>query len=238
MAEMTETAEIKWSTLPLFKKIQIQGSAMTKAHHKYLDKIRIKDVVQSIEPTLRVARLVKTFTKLEDFIQTDIHPHHILKAHRGSGSVLDLAHTTLNKAHESMKSWSVELLRKGIPPEFLIEEKINDAVLGRTGSAVDYKFFCFHGEPRFFLRRYKNNRHFYYPDWTPIKHEGSVHIPQIDISSMIEAVRKLSAPFPFVRIDLYHGNDGIYFGEYTFHVCQGKQEFNMETELRFGAFWC
>ncbi|GAA3268531.1 hypothetical protein GCM10020258_39990 [Sphingomonas yabuuchiae] len=26
----------------------------------------------------------------------------------------------------------------------------------------------------------------------------------------------LSAPFPFVRVDLYDGDDGIYFGELTF----------------------
>ena len=33
---------------------------------------------------------------------------------------------------------------------------------------------------------------------------------------MIDAARALSAPFDFVRVDLYDGADGIYFGELTF----------------------
>ena len=33
---------------------------------------------------------------------------------------------------------------------------------------------------------------------------------------MVAAARALSAPFAFVRVDLYDGTDGVYFGELTF----------------------
>ena len=36
------------------------------------------------------------------------------------------------------------------------------------------------------------------------------------IASMAAAARALAAPFEFVRVDLYDGADGIYFGELTF----------------------
>jgi hypothetical protein len=57
------------------------------------------------------------------------------------------------------------------------------------------------------------------------------------LAPMIAYAKLLSAPFPFVRIDLYNGTDGVYFGEYTFHVNAGKQEFDAATERRLGAYW-
>lgn len=39
--------------------------------------------------------------------------------------------------------------------------------------------------------------------------------------SMKEIAKKLSAEFPFVRVDLYSVEDGVYFGELTFYPASG-----------------
>ena len=167
-----------------------------------------------------------------------IHLIHFqcLKAHRGSGHVLDLATITApEQAQNAMIAWRVKLQTRGLPVAFFIEEKIKDAMFE---SLADYKFFCFHGVPKLFLCRFNGNRHFYDLDYAPIKLEGSqTPMSRIDLAPMIEYAKTLSAPFPFVRIDLYNGADGIYFGEYTFHVNAGKKEFDTATERRLGAYW-
>ena len=168
-----------------------------------------------------------------------MNPNHILKAHRGSGLLLDLKTVkTVEEVRSHMNRWIQKLKQlKVTTPEFLIEEKIHDAVFGKTGNAVDYKFFCFHGKPAFFLCRFNSNRNFYDLDYKPIKLQGGKQLPPIDLAPMLEIARQLSTPFPFVRIDLYHGVDGVYFGEYTFHVNAGHREFDAATELQLGKLW-
>jgi hypothetical protein len=225
-----------WSTLPLYQKIGIEGPRLSIEYSVYLNKIKAKEIVGA---TARTAKLVRTFLNPTDFTAADINPAHILKASRGSGLLIDLAHVkTVATAHSAMTRWASELHRSRKPVEFLIEEKITDAVYGVTGNAVDYKFFCFNGEPHFFLCRSNNgeNRNFYTLEYEPLKVSGA-QLPKIDITEMAAIARTLSAPFPFVRIDLYHAVDGIYFGEFTFHVNAGGREFGTATELELGKLW-
>jgi hypothetical protein len=231
---------MSWDTLLLHQKIAIEGPRLTREFPDYLNKIKVKELVQTLAPAAKIARLVRTFRDPAEFTAADINPAHILKASRGSGTLRDLATVkTPEEARGEMSKWIRSLAE---PPEFLIEEKIKDAVLGFTGNATDYKFFCFNGEPKFFLCRFLSaqgrwNRHFYDLEYRPIKLEGNDSLPHIDLGPMIEIARKLSARFPFVRIDLYNSTEGVYFGEFTFHVCSGKREFDNETELRFGKLW-
>jgi hypothetical protein len=221
----------------LCEKIAQFGPVYTKQYGDYLNKIQVKSHV-SLVPEVKVAKLIKTFTDPAMFLESDINGDHILKASRGSGFILDLATVkTAAQVHTILRDWTARLTGKGLPCEFLIEEKITDAVYGKTGTAVDYKFFCFHGKPHFFLcRDGMDNRNFYYIDYRPLKLTGK-QLPRIDLTPMIRVAETLSAPFPFVRIDLYNGVDGVYFGEYTFHVNAGKQEFDVATERALGALW-
>ena len=183
-----------WKTIPLYRKILLRGSQLSKEHSEYLDKIKAKKIVQSIIPTLKVAKLVKTFVDPEEFMESDISSNYLLKASRGSGLILDLGKIqNTNFAHASMLRWKQTLMNKK-RSEFLIEEKIHDAVLGKTGQAVDYKFFCFHGKPQFFLVRHSGYRNFYYSDYTPMKLDGRSQLPPIDIKPMLEIASILSSP--------------------------------------------
>jgi hypothetical protein len=222
--------------VPLFQKIRKEGPILSKLHQNYLNKIQAKSIVQSIS-SVNVAKLIKTFTNPNELNADDLNPLHILKASRGSGYCIDLSGANLYTTRKKLEEWRLQLANKGLPVEFLIETKLNDAVYGITGTAVDYKFFCFHGKPAFFLCRDGKNRNFYDLQYKPLKLESTVELPYIDLTPMIHIAEELSARFEFVRIDLYNCKDGVYFGEYTFNCCEGKQEFSIELELQFGSLW-
>ena len=222
----------------LCEKIAQEGLSLNERHADYLNKIKVKTTVPATAPTAKIAKLITTFATPEEFNESHLNPNHILKASRGSGYLVDLANVkTVEQVRTHMRSWANALHKVHKPVEYLIEEKIVDAVFGSTGTAADYKFFCFNGEPHFFLCRFNGNRNFYDLDYKPIKLQGKNQLPQIDLAPMLEIARQLSAPFPFVRIDLYHGADGVYFGEYTFHVNGGHREFNDKLERQFGKLW-
>lgn len=222
--------------IPLFEKIRKEGPKLTQCHANYLNKIHAKVIAAAASPTVKVATLIKTFTDPNDFVASDLNPLHILKASRGSGYCLDLSGASLTAVRKTLEAWKLRLSKQHAV-EFLIEVKLDDAVYGVTGTAVDYKFFCFHGKPAYFLCRDGKNRNFYDLNYKPLKLESTAELAHIDIAPMLRIAEELSAPFPFVRIDLYNCKDGVYFGEYTFHCCEGKQEFPMDLELYFGSLW-
>ena len=52
---------------------------------------------------------------------------------------------------------------------------------------------------------------------------------------MIEFAKKLSAPFPFVRVDFYDLHDKLYVGEMTFKSGGGFSKFEpVDWDYRFG----
>jgi len=222
--------------LPLFQKIKIEGPKLVKEFSTHLNKIQAKTIAQG-STEVKVAKIIRVFHDPSELDVDDMNPAHILKASRGSGFCMDLSNANISKVHKKVHNWIRILRDKGLPVEFLIEEKLNDVVYGLTGTAVDYKFFCFHGEPAYFLCRDGTNRNFYDLTYRPLKLESSYELPRIDLEPMIKIAKELSAPFPFVRIDLYNCKDGVYFGEYTFYCREGKQEFSMDLELEFGKLW-
>ncbi|MEG1524731.1 MAG: ATP-grasp fold amidoligase family protein [Clostridia bacterium] len=108
----------------------------------------------------------------------------------------------------------------------IIGERMIEMENGRMLS--DYKLFCFHGEPKFILYCYDRsdaghaNYMFYDEDWSlhPEYHpcDAMDHPPEKPdcIEKMIAYARRLSAPFPFVRVDFYEERGQVRFGELTF----------------------
>lgn len=98
----------------------------------------------------------------------------------------------------------------------------------------DYKFFCFNGKPYYcqLIQDRSSNEtiDFYDMDWNHMPFYGlnPMHGPAAKpaakpaaYESMKEIAKKLSAEFPFVRVDLYSVEDGVYFGELTFYPASG-----------------
>jgi hypothetical protein len=94
---------------------------------------------------------------------------------------------------------------------------------------VDYKFYCFSGEPKYFMisigeLEHKVKSHKLSMDMQSIDNHfkekptlpySDITIPQ-NFDKMIEIVKALCAPFPHVRVDLLNIDGRIVFGELTF----------------------
>lgn len=113
---------------------------------------------------------------------------------------------------------------KDIKPRILCEEYLEGS---REFGLLDYKFFCFNGEPLYiqvdFDRFANHTRAFYDINWNkqPFTTLYPLSIKELprpkNFDEMIYVARTLSKDMIFVRIDLYNIEGRIYFGEITFH---------------------
>ena len=112
-----------------------------------------------------------------------------------------------------------------IKPRIIIEEYKEEV----EGQLYDYKFFCFHGEPKFVyvaidhFPGVKSKISLFDLDWNklPVQYDGHPQIPgnfkkPKNYDKMLELSRVLAKDFPLVRVDFYEVGDRIYVGELTF----------------------
>lgn len=123
---------------------------------------------------------------------------------------------------ENFASFNVELHYGKIKPRRIIcEEYLGDVI-------VDYKFFCFNGEPKFFyissdlIHDRQAEIGFFYMDGSKMpmnrgdyKDIGNIKMPEF-LPEMIEASKELSRHFPFVRVDFFQVGKSYKFAELTF----------------------
>ena len=136
---------------------------------------------------------------------------------------------------------------RDIKPMILAEELLPCGE-GET-SLIDYKLWSFNGEPYSFLicsERQEDGFHTtvdcYDMNWNrfPENMQASPHISVATkaiprpacLDEMIEVARKLSKPFPEVRVDLYAVNGKLYFGEMTFTSLGGMMDYYTPEYLR------
>ncbi len=125
-----------------------------------------------------------------------------------------------------------ELHYEGMKPRILCEELL-DAGTGQL--PADYKVFCFNGRPCWILYCYnrspndKGHRALMDLNWNPVMrylYDGVGPRPPLPsaLPDLLEAAKRLSAPFPFVRIDFYCINGRAVIGEMTFtpNACINK----------------
>ena len=131
---------------------------------------------------------------------------------------------------ERMKRWfDVNLYRESreqnyrwLRPRILVEEYFDT-----PGAPVpdDYKLFCYRGEPRFIQvdsgRFTSHTQNLYDISWRRLPcslfYPGSVedHPRPARLPQMLEIASRLSAPFEFIRVDLFANGDQIRVGELT-----------------------
>ena len=124
---------------------------------------------------------------------------------------------------------------KNISPKLVVEKVIRDK---NNHLPVDYKFHCFGGEPKLMFLdvgvmnsdgTYNHNypRNVYNMDFelqpiTEYRNNTKEYVPKPDNwDYMVQIAKKLSEPFPYVRVDLYNIDGKIYFGELTFYYGGG-----------------
>lgn len=118
-------------------------------------------------------------------------------------------------------------------PRIVCEKYLED----NSGDLMDYKFYCFDGEPRFLQVNVgrgtaHSTQNYYDLDWKLLPfgksqpHNPNLHVERPDhFDEMVSLARELTKPFPYVRFDLYEANGKVYFGEFTFFPCSGMPDF-------------
>lgn len=206
---------------------------------KMVDKVLVKMYVtekigkEYIIPTLTVA------DSADGLDRGALPSKFVLKTNHDSGTALlckdkfsfdfDAAKRMLNKALKS----NYYLMGRESPYKYVKRKVFAEAFLEHDDDLVDYKFFCFNGEPKVlkidYDRETRHHANYYDADMhlLPFYKKSSrpdnpkEFIKPANYDRMIGIARTLSKNIPFVRIDLYNLNGKIYFGEITFFPSSG-----------------
>lgn len=171
----------------------------------------------------------------------------VLKLNNGSGQNI----ICTDKSKLSIKD-TIDTLDKWLSPEFnhyynfyewgyknTTSTIVCEEFLGDWGSVRDYKFFCFNGEPRFvyvsneFDSEKKHiDMDYLNLDWSPTGYVRKSYKPPASpfdkprhLDLMIDLSRRLSGPFPFVRVDFFEVDDILKIAELTFYPAAGYGAF-------------
>lgn len=208
------------------------------------DKFTVRDYLTQRGYGHLLNELIACYETIDEFNPEQLPNKFVLKASHSSGWNLIVK----DKDAIDWKIWKKHLkfwLSHGIAwngrewhygemtPRIICEKYLED----RSGGLMDYKFFCFNGEPRFLQVNVDRGlpsatQNYYDLNWELLPFgKSQPHNPNIRIEKpsmfeqMIELAKALSAPFPFVRVDLYEANQKVYFGEFTFFPCSGMPDF-------------
>ena len=225
-----------------------------------IDKYRFKDYVRRTIGEEYVVPLVGRgmYESIEDIDFNELPESFVLKSTWGSGSrhviiVRDKSKIDENQTKMTMSEWilpwenvyyeTLDWGYKDIEPRIISEELIKNKI-------VEYKVFCFDGVPKFlYIAKdsapgLRNRRDFYSTDWEwlPVK-RGSENFSERqprpkNLDTILGLSRKLSAPFPHVRVDIVDTENGLLAEELTFYTGSGEHAFEPEEwDLKFGEFF-
>lgn len=223
-----------------------------------VDKYAAKEYVASLIGNEHVIPTFGVWDRFEDIDFDSLPNQFVLKCTHDSGGLVivkDKSKFNLENARKKINQSlrrnyynnSGEWAYKNISHRILAEKYMTDSNVERNraldasaGSLLDYKLYCFQGEPRFFYIGFANIKNgekddqlsFFDLDWNPAPFYRKDHEPlpfSIDkpenFQEMIDIARILSQGIPFVRVDLYNIDLHIYFSEMTFSPGGGYGRF-------------
>lgn len=234
-----------------------------------VDKYEVKEYVASI---IGKQYVIPTFGMWEHFNDIDFESlpnSFVLKCtHDSGGNVIVTDKNQMDRKdarkriNSSLKKnyflqgreWPYKTVKPRIIAEqLLVDENIkNNAIINNAGGLLDYKFYCFNGEPRFLYVGFANiqngEKHdllsFFDFEWQPTPFYRKDHDPipfalekPGNLNEMIEIATKLSKDIPFVRVDLYNIEGKILFSEMTFAPGSGFGPFYPEEWERKLGDW-
>ena len=206
-----------------------------------VDKIEAKRIVGSIIGEEYIVPLVGTWDTAEEIEFDKLPQQVVLKCNHDQGSVMviddiskldrDYAKKMLNKRLRHSPYYGTrEWPYKSIKPKILAEKYLGKSI-------IDYKFYCFNGEPLFlYCAQGLTSDHslkidFFDMDWNlmPFYRTDYHRLGMIEKPSQFELMKdiagKLSKDTFFVRIDLFEVDGHVYFSEFTLCPASGFMPF-------------
>jgi len=223
-----------------------------------VDKYAVKSYVASL---IGEEHIIKTLGVWDSFDEIDfdsLPDQFVLKCTHDSGGLVictDKSKLDLNKARKKINKslannyylQNREWPYKDVKPRIIAEHYMKDI---SATSMIDYKFYCFNGEPKFLyvsqgLENHSTAKISYVTlDWekAPYKRTDYSSFDSLPpkpktFDEMVELAKTLSRSIPFSRIDFYEINSNLYFGEITFFPGSGLSLFDPdEWDAKIGSW--
>lgn len=232
---------VEWSSPQSFydKIIWMSCYADTTLWTWLADKYRVREYVAARCGENVLPKLYGAYNRASD-IDYDIFPNRVvLKTNNGCASnILVKDKTTINKdeLNNKLDYWlsypygqlTGQLHYAAIKPQIIAEEYLTQNA-DAEAPLIDYKFFCFNGEPLYCYvmsdRQFNThyfNRMLYDMQWHahPEFFDQPQGIKEVErpvcFEQMKQIARSLSQNINMVRVDLYEVNGTVKFGEMTF----------------------
>lgn len=233
-------------------KVNVRDSKMTKC----ADKIRVREYIKEKIGDGYLPKVYEVWENEDEISFENLPEKFVLKSNHGSGQVIIVKNKQQfdeKKAKEILGKWlkenyyykTGEWVYKDIKPLVYAEELLDEDI-------VDYKFFCFNGEPKFlYVSSGFGGEHddveMIYMDmkWNPLEMQREDYKVMSNIPNkpeafekMIEVSKILSTEFNFVRVDLYYlQKKGIIFSELTFYPNGGFSKYRpIKWEYKMGEW--
>ncbi len=222
---------------------------------KLVDKFAVREYVAAKIGGQYLNTLYGVYENVEAIDFENLPASFVLKGTHGADMILicrDKSQFDIANAKQTVNNWLKtnfyelwgEHAYKNVPPRIICEQYLENE---NESAVVDYKFHCFHGEPKHIQidrdRFINHTLNFYDYDWNRLPF--GLWYPQSDedlpkpknLEVMVELARTLSKEFKFVRVDFYNVDGKIYFGEMTFYPCNGFGVFYPEEkDFEFGSW--
>ena len=130
-----------------------------------------------------------------------------------------------------------------LKPAIIIEECLRNE---DHSLPLDYKIWCFHGQPAIIqvINSDRDTHSFYSPKWEQLdiaytqKKQWQERSRPDKLDELLHVAHRLSSEFDFVRVDLYHVKNTVYFGELTFTPTAGALQFaDPSWDEHLGYLW-
>lgn len=226
---ITYTEKLQWL------KINNRNPEYTKMVDKYEAKFFIQEKIgkEHVIPTIGV------WDRFEDIDFNTLPDKFVLKTTHDQGTVFvcnnknKINYAALKKKFDAAMKLNFfwigrEWPYKNIKPRIIAEKHIE---CDNEEGLVDYKFFCFNGEPKIMYRSNDFAREpktdFFDMNGNVIKmfmrDDNSDVPPQLPstFEKMKSLAKELSVGLPHIRVDFYSTKDEVYVGELTFYHNSG-----------------
>lgn len=202
------------------------------------DKYAVREVVKERIGEQYLVPLYGVYDKAEDIDYDKLPNSFVLKTNNACATniiVKDKSKIDKEEINKKITKWlkspygalTGQTHYSKIKPRIIAEKLLQQK---DEKSLIDYKFFCVNGKPEcvFVCKDRTINTHnvnvmFYDLNWGEIPEYVSSRATKIKnfskpkaFDEMVDIVRKLCAPYKFVRVDLYEIDGLPIFGEYTF----------------------
>lgn len=238
----------------------LKFNADTSMWTKLADKYLVREYISQLGYAEFLVKLYDKWDTPTEISFDNLPNKFVLKMNNGSGDVIICKDKTLLNREEIIRHFT-ELFNStfGITtgePHYskitpcIIAEELLDAEKQpiKTSSLIDYKIWCFDGNPECIwtcYNRTKNNvkvgvydvdwnYHPEYSNYTQYYIAADEIIPKPQsLDKMLDFASKISKGFPQVRIDMYEVQGIPYFGEMTFTSNYAMMEFYTEDYLNY-----